>query len=100
MLKLRREKLYGVQHDYLDHPDLIGWTLEGDAEHPASGLAVLLTDGPGGSKRMYVGRHFAGSCFESLFDHKRVMVDQEGTAEFTVDGGSLSVWYPSSQLRV
>ncbi|MBS6398246.1 MAG: alpha-amylase [Clostridiales bacterium] len=92
MLHLRNEKMYGAQHDYLDHPDLIGWTFEGDAEHPGSGLAVLLTDGPGGKKRMYAGKHFAGKVFRNLFGGQTVAAGADGTAEFFVDGGSLSVW--------
>ena len=84
--------MHGVQHDYLDHPYIIGWTLEGDTEHLDSGLAVLLTDGPGGSKRMYVGTHFADCTFRNLFGGQTVMIGQDGFAEFRVDGGQLSVW--------
>ena len=37
MVKLRKKYAYGVQHDYFDHPDVVGFTREGDAEHPDSG---------------------------------------------------------------
>lgn len=92
ILRMRTEKMHGVQHDYLDHPNIIGWTFEGDTEHLDSGLAVLLTDGPGGSKRMYVGTHFADCTFRNLFGGQTVMIGQDGFAEFRVDGGQLSVW--------
>ena len=84
--------MHGQQHDYLDHPDIIGWTFEGDGQHPDSGLAVLLTDGPGGSKRMYVGRHFAGCIFRNLFGSQTALVGSDGIAEFRVEGGQLAVW--------
>ena len=47
LLKLRKKYAYGVQHDYFDHPDVVGFTREGDAEHPDSGLAVIMSDGVG-----------------------------------------------------
>lgn len=30
LLILRKKYVYGIQHDYFDNPDIIGWTLEGD----------------------------------------------------------------------
>lgn len=92
LLRVRNEKMYGTQHDYLDHPDVIGWTFEGDMYHPDSGLAVLLTDGPGGSKRMYVGRHHAGQTFRNLLGSQTTVIDSDGFAEFRVDGGMLSLY--------
>ena len=38
-----------------DDSSLVGFTREGVGERPDSGAAVILTDGAGGSKRMYVG---------------------------------------------
>ena len=32
LIRLRKEKAYGEQHDYFDHPNYIGWTREGDTE--------------------------------------------------------------------
>ncbi len=42
LMEVRRRFSYGAQHDYLDEPDLVGWTREGDEEHVDSGLAVVL----------------------------------------------------------
>lgn len=39
---------------------MIGWTREGDSVHANSGLATLISDGPGGSKWMDVGKNNAG----------------------------------------
>ena len=63
LCQVRRDKVYGFQHDYFDHFDVVGWTLEGDAEHPGSGVAVLLSDGPGGEKNMYIGLNHIGQTF-------------------------------------
>ena len=94
LLRLRHERAYGAQRDYLDHPDLIGWTREGDEAHPRSGLAVLLSDGPGGSKWMEVGRRFSGTRFRDLLGHRddTVIINSDGWGQFHASGGSVSVW--------
>ena len=33
LMRLRKEKAYGEQHDYYDDAHFIGWTEEGDEEH-------------------------------------------------------------------
>jgi len=96
LLAVRRDRLYGAQHDYFDHPDIVGWTLEGDDGHPGSGAAVLLTDGPGGEKQMYVGRRHAGRTFADALggSPSRVAIGPDGTGRFTVPGGRVCVWVP------
>lgn len=64
----RKYLAYGNQHDYLDNPNIIGWTLEGDYYHQDSGLAVILSDSEGGSKQMNVGKNLAGQI---LYDCTR-----------------------------
>ena len=44
LLALRKIKAYGRQHDYFDHPNVIGWTREGDTKHLDSGLAVVASN--------------------------------------------------------
>lgn len=63
LLEVRKNRVYGTLHDYFDHEDVVGWTLEGDDEHPGSGTAVLITDALGGAKSMYVGTRHAGQTF-------------------------------------
>lgn len=91
---LRQEKLYGTQHDYFDNPDIIGWTFEGDELHPNSGIAVLVDDGPGGVKNMYIGKSHAGQIFvdatKNLLDE--ILIDENGYGLFHVYGGSVSTW--------
>ena len=94
LMKLRKQKAYGEQHDYFDDPDCIGWTREGDAEHKDSGLAVILSDGKGGTKRMYIGRQFAGAHFSDVMGNAKynIKIDDDGCGEFYVNRGAVAVW--------
>ena len=94
MCKVRRDKVYGFQHDYFDHFDVVGWTLEGDAEHPGSGVAVTISDGPSGEKTMYVGLNHIGQTFYDCLGNseKKIIIDNTGNGTFPVSGGSISVW--------
>ena len=91
---VRKKFAYGNLKDYFDDFNIVGWTLDGDEEHKNSGLAVLLTDGPGGSKLMNVGQKFAGSTFYDCTGHvkEKIVIDENGNAEFKVNGGSVSIW--------
>ena len=94
LLKLRKKYAYGVQHDYFDHPDVVGFTREGDAEHPDSGLAVVMSDGVGGTKRMYVGRQYAGCHFADVMGNAKydIKIDDGGCGEFYVNRQGVAVW--------
>ena len=94
LLKLRKKYAYGTQHDYFDHSEVVGWTREGDEEHKDSGLAVVMSDGMGGTKRMYVGRQFAGAHFADVMGNAKydIKIDDEGCGEFYVNRRGLSVW--------
>ena len=94
LMKLRKTKAYGEQHDYFDDPDCIGWTREGDEDHKDSGLAVVISDGKGGTKRMYIGRQFAGKHFSDVMGNAKynIKIDDEGFGEFYVNRGAVAVW--------
>lgn len=94
LMKLRKTKAYGEQHDYFDDPDCIGWTREGDADHKDSGLAVVISDGKGGTKRMYIGKQYAGSYFSDVMGNAKynIKIDEDGCGEFYVNRGSVAVW--------
>ena len=98
LLTLRRDSAWGEQADYFDDTHIIGWTRLGDQEHPHSGCAVILTDGPGGSKTMCMGSRFAGCVFRDyLGNHPQtVRLDECGLGCFPVNGGSVSVWVPET----
>lgn len=94
LIRARKYFAYGVQNDYFDDSNIIGWTREGDYEHRDSGMAVIMSDNAGGSKQMNVGQHLA-NCV--LYDctgnmQETVYIDQEGNGIFYCNGGSVSVW--------
>lgn len=94
LMKLRKNKAYGQQHDYFDDPNCVGWTLEGDEEHADSGLAVVMSDGTGGTKHMYIGKHFAGCHFSDALGNAKynIKIDEEGFGDFYVNRDSVAVW--------
>ncbi len=98
MTYLRRTRLFGEQHDYFDHEDLIGWTLEGDEKHPDSGLAVVMTNRLGGEKDMYVGRTHAGEIWMDALGicTQQVLINEDGVGRFSCANGSLSIWTNSA----
>ena len=99
LLKVRKYFAYGETHDYFDHRNIIGWTMEGDYEHPDSGLAVVMSDKDGGCKMMNVGKHLANTvlydCTGNLSE--TVYVDNEGNGIFYCNPGSVSVWIKQGQ---
>lgn len=94
LMKLRKRFAYGVQHDYFDDYNVIGWTREGDNQHKKSGMAVVMSDNTGGSKRMYIGKQFAGSFFKDALANAKynVKIDEEGFGEFYVNRETVSIW--------
>jgi alpha-amylase len=93
----RQNFAYGPQYDYIDHPDVIGWTRLGTEHHPYA-MAVILSDGPGGSKWMEVGKPF--KPFYDITGHIKepIHTNEHGWAEFHCNGGSVSVWVEQNPL--
>jgi alpha-amylase len=94
LLYTRKHIAYGPQRDYLDHPNCIGWTREGDDEHENSGCAVVISNGEEGNKKMEIGKRHAGKVFvDYLNKHDaEITIGDDGWAEFFVRPGSVSVW--------
>lgn len=94
MIQARKDYAYGQQRDYFDDPNIIGWTLSGEADHPHSGMAVIMSDAPGGTKWMEVGKALAGSTLRDMLMNQTdtVVLDENGGGCFPVGGGSVSVW--------
>jgi len=90
-LDARRRCAWGPQVDYLDHWNRVGWVRLGDERHPKA-LAVVLSDGEGGSKWMDVGR--SNASFSDITEHVKqpVVTNDAGWGEFLCNGGSVSVW--------
>ena len=94
-LLLARKKLaYGEETAYFDHPNVVGFLRMGDAEHPHSGLAAVISNGDAGTKHMTFGSARAGQIFSDITGNRaeRIQLDENGAATFTVNGGSVSVW--------
>lgn len=90
---LRARKAYGFgdQHDYLDHPNTIGWTRSGNDEHPGA-MAVVMTNGSDGSKWMNVFR--PNKIFFDITEHipETITTNPDGWGLFKCKAGSVSVW--------
>jgi len=100
MMLARKRFAYGGQRDFFDHSNCIGWTREGDDEHPGSGCVVLMSNGDEAVKTMEIGLRHAGRQFADLLGERKekVLIDKEGKGEFHVNGGSVSVWIDEGQV--
>ena len=89
---------YGVQRDYLDKAECIGWTREGSGKKKSSkgaGIAVVLNAGWNwDEKRMYVGKQHAGEKWTDVtgWAWGEVTIDRAGEAVFPVGHRGISVW--------
>ena len=57
-------------------------------------MAVIMSDAPGGTKWMEVGKALAGSTLRDMLMNQTdtVVLDENGGGCFPVGGGSVSVW--------
>jgi len=94
LLVLRKRYAYGIQVDYFNDPQCIGWTRQGDEIHPGSGCAVLMSNGLGTTKAMEMGKSFAGRVFTDYLGKidGQVIINEDGWGDFQVYAGSVSVW--------
>jgi alpha-amylase len=94
ILKARKDYAYGSQRDYLNHWDIVGWTREGDTGHTNSGLAAIVSDGPGGGKWMYVGTRNRNETWYDMTGNSSgtVTINNDGWGYFSVKGGSTSIY--------
>lgn len=90
MIAIRRDKMKGERRDYIDDPDIIGWTYEGEKDD--EGFAVILDDGPGGEKVMSVGKRHAKKKMKDIVSEKVITLDENGEAVFKVDGGNYGIY--------
>jgi alpha-amylase len=92
LLQVRCDYACGIQRDYFDHPNCIGWTREGDNEH--SGCAVVISNGDEGNKNMEIGKRYSGRKFIDILNkrNEEVAINEDGWGNFFSPAGSLSVW--------
>ncbi|MCH5281394.1 MAG: alpha-amylase [Lachnospiraceae bacterium] len=98
LMRIRQSLAYGTEHDYYDHHDVVGFTREGLGKD--DGLALLISDGPGGTKEMFVGAAHGGQIYVDALGNcpEEVMVDSDGKGIFRVEGGSISVWISKTAI--
>ena len=101
LIKARSSYAYGEQEDYFDDPHILGWVRRGDDEHPGSGMAVVMSNGEGGTKRMFMGTGFAGCEFRDIIGKcpEEITVGEDGFADFRTEGGSVAVWLLKSSAE-
>ncbi len=94
LLNARKTYAYGPQDLYFDHPNTVGFVRKGDAEHPGSGLALLISNSENGYKIMNVGPERKGEVWYEITQNitEEVTIDEEGNGKFLVNGGKLAVW--------
>lgn len=97
LLFARRHYAFGPQYNYLDHPNIIGWTRLGTEQHPRA-MAVIMSDGPGGGKWMEVGK--PNTTFYDITEQVKtpIQTNADGWAEFRCNGGSVSVWLEKQSI--
>ena len=94
LLPIRKKLAYGLQRDYFDHQNCIGWTREGSDEYLKSGCAVVISNSEAGYKNMEIGKQHAGKIYVDGLKKKtdKIKIDEKGWAEFPVNERSVSVW--------
>ncbi len=101
LIKLRRDFAYGEQINYFDDENIIGFTRMGTKENLLSGFAVIMTDKIKGEKRMCVGEKFIGKTMVDILNNtdKKIIVGEDGCADFFVEDGSVSVYVLEEYLK-
>ncbi len=92
LLTARKNFAYGMQRDFFDGKNAVGWTREGDEQH--SGLAVTLSNFEAYTIPMEIGSRYAGKRFYDLLGNSQeeIEIDNEGWGDFPCPAGSLSVY--------
>ncbi len=94
LLKIRKDLAYGLQIDYMDHGNVIGWVRQGIKEKPNSGCAVVISNGDNGFKTMDMGKDNSNKIYLDACSHVKneIKTDENGHGTFEVNAGSVSVW--------
>ena len=94
LLKARKENAYGVQRDYFEDANCLGWIREGDDEH--QGCAVVLSNKDSYVKPMEMAEKYIGKTFYDVLgrSEEKIVIREDGWADFPVPAGNVSVWIP------
>ena len=91
MMKVRKHLAYGLQRDYFDDANIVGWTREG-SERP--GCAILISNAHEGEKYMSLGERNAGKIMIDCCGNvqEKITLNDKGEGLFKTKAGSVSVW--------
>ena len=92
LMALRRIYAKGEQEEYFAEENCIGWVRF--SEDSQTSLAVILSNGAASKLRMCVGEANVGAVYADYLGNleDKIVVDEEGWAEFPVAERSLSCW--------
>ena len=92
LLKARKDNAYGIQRDYFEDANCLGWVREGNDEY--SGCAVVLSNKDAYEKPMEMGEKYVGKTFFDLLGRfeDKVVINENGWGNFPVPAGNVSVW--------
>ncbi len=98
LLEARCRYAYGEQTLLFDHCSTVGLVRHGDAEHPGSGLVMLMSNGDEGSKHIDLGPEHAGESWREFTGSipDTITLDENGCAEFRTQGRNVAVWVRES----
>lgn len=92
LMALRRIYARGEQEEYFTEKNCIGWLRY--SEDSDTSMAVILSNGAASHIRMFVGKSAAGETYADYLGNleDKIVVDDEGWADFPVAERSLSCW--------
>ena len=97
LVELRKSHAWGAQRDRFKHAHMIGWTRQGDTDHPGSGLAAVINIGGGADMWLDVGSIHANGQYRDALGNMggtTVPINGDGWGNFPVPGGGISIWIP------
>lgn len=92
LIRARQRFAYGIQTDYFDHPNCIGFSRSGTEDLP--GCVVIMSNSEEGEKNISLGEALGNKEWCDFLGNRQetITTDEKGNAIFTSNGGSVSVW--------
>lgn len=98
LIAARQRFANGPQTDYFDDSHCVAFSRAGTAEAP--GCVVVLTNGGESGKTVTLGADLAHTAWRDFLGNRQeeITTDDQGSAHFPVNAGSVSVWVPAASL--
>ncbi len=98
LIAARQRFANGPQTDYFDDSHCVAFSRAGTAEAP--GCVVVLTNGGESGKTIALGADLAHTAWRDFLGNRQeeITTDDQGSAHFPVNAGSVSVWVPAGSL--